>query len=61
MPYTHCPSCRLQTFSAAAYASRDECPRCGSELALQPRRLFGSRGQDVVLDAQVEDAAAEVA
>jgi len=40
MPYTHCPSCRLTTFSAAAHSSRDECPRCGTELMRQPRRLF---------------------
>ena len=41
MPYLHCPSCRLATFSAAAYTSRDECPRCGTELAPKPRPLFG--------------------
>lgn len=40
MPYLHCPSCRLSTFSAAADSSRDECPRCGGELGVQPRRLF---------------------
>ena len=40
MPYLHCPSCRLSTFSAAAYSSRDGCPRCGTELAPHPRRLF---------------------
>jgi hypothetical protein len=40
MPYTHCPSCRLSTFSAAIHSSRDECPRCGTELSPRPRRLF---------------------
>jgi uncharacterized paraquat-inducible protein A len=40
MPYTHCPSCRLSTFSAARHSSRDECPRCGTELRAAPRRLF---------------------
>jgi ribosomal protein S27AE len=40
MPYTHCPSCRLATFSAAAHSSRDECPRCGTLLEPHPRRLF---------------------
>jgi hypothetical protein len=40
MPYTHCPSCRLSTFTAAGYSSRDECPRCGTELSTKPRRLF---------------------
>jgi hypothetical protein len=40
MPYTHCPSCRLATFSAAAHSSRDECPRCGTLLEPRPRRLF---------------------
>jgi hypothetical protein len=40
MPYTHCPSCRLSTFTAAGYSSRDDCPRCGTQLAAAPRRLF---------------------
>jgi hypothetical protein len=40
MPYTHCPSCRLSTFTAARHSSRDECPRCGTELRAEPRRLF---------------------
>jgi hypothetical protein len=40
MPYTHCPSCRLSTFTAAGHSSRDECPRCGTELRAHPRSLF---------------------
>jgi ribosomal protein S27AE len=44
MPYRHCPSCRLSTFSAAAHSTRDECPRCGTELAAHPRPLFRPRG-----------------
>jgi hypothetical protein len=40
MPYLHCPSCRLATFSAAFHSTRDECPRCGAELVAHPRRLF---------------------
>jgi hypothetical protein len=40
MPYTHCPSCRLSTFSAARHSSRDHCPRCDTELRAEPRRLF---------------------
>jgi hypothetical protein len=42
MPYLHCPSCRLATFSAARYSHRDECPRCGTPLKPEPRRLFDS-------------------
>ncbi len=42
MPYLHCPSCRLSTFSVARYAHRDECPRCGTPLKAEPRRLFDS-------------------
>ena len=37
MPYMHCSSCRLPTFSAAKHSSRDECPRCGTELDPQRR------------------------
>jgi hypothetical protein len=40
MPYTHCPSCRLSVFSAAGHSSRDECPRCGTQLSPKPGRLF---------------------
>jgi uncharacterized paraquat-inducible protein A len=46
MPYTHCPSCRLSTFTAAGHSSRDECPRCGTELTAQPRSLFFARDAD---------------
>jgi len=45
MPYLHCPTCRLSTYSAAAYASHDECPRCGTTLAAAPRTLFARDGQ----------------
>jgi hypothetical protein len=59
MPYLHCPSCRLSTFSAAAYSSRDECPRCGTELTPQPRGLFsGARSPAPDSVAHAEDAAA---
>lgn len=40
MPYLDCPTCRLASFSAAAYSSRDECPRCGTELEPKQRPLF---------------------
>jgi hypothetical protein len=50
MPYTHCPSCRLATFTAAVHSSRDECPRCGTLLEPRPRRLF------VVPDAETTRA-----
>jgi hypothetical protein len=39
MPYTTCPSCRLSSFTAAAYSSRDDCPRCGTELPARRRTL----------------------
>jgi hypothetical protein len=40
MPYLHCPSCRLATFSAARYSSIDECPRCFAKLTAEPKPLF---------------------
>jgi ribosomal protein S27AE len=49
MPYTHCPSCRLATFTAAAHLSRDECPRCGTHLEPHPRRLFSVPDADAKL------------
>jgi hypothetical protein len=32
MPYVHCPTCRLPSYSAAKYSGRDACPHCGSVL-----------------------------
>jgi hypothetical protein len=40
MPYQHCPRCRLTCYSAARYSSQDSCPRCGTQLASEPRRFF---------------------
>jgi uncharacterized paraquat-inducible protein A len=53
MPYTHCPSCRLATFTASAHSSLDECPRCGTQLELRPRPLF------VVPDARLAEPSAD--
>jgi hypothetical protein len=36
MPYFTCAECGLPIYSAAAYATRDECPRCGTPIP--PRR-----------------------
>jgi Zn-finger nucleic acid-binding protein len=32
MPYLICPACRLEAYSAAAYANPDRCPRCDASL-----------------------------
>ncbi len=32
MPYLICPACRLEGYSAAAYASPEDCPRCDTSL-----------------------------
>jgi hypothetical protein len=32
MPYVICGACELVTYSAALWASTDECPRCGTSL-----------------------------
>jgi len=61
MPYAHCPSCRLATFTAAAYSSRDECPRCGTELSPRPRRLFLVPDSRPATEPATSDAAPEVA
>jgi hypothetical protein len=44
MPYLDCPHCRLTVYSAARYTSVDECPRCSTPLALEPRPLFSQLG-----------------
>jgi hypothetical protein len=61
MPYTHCQSCRLPTFTAAAYSSRDQCPRCGTELARQPRRLFAVAHSKGPRGTSATDASRQVA
>ena len=40
MPYLECPSCRLTVYSAASYSTTDDCPRCETPLAREPRPLF---------------------
>ena len=32
MPYLICPSCRLEAYSAAGYATADRCSRCDTAL-----------------------------
>jgi hypothetical protein len=32
MPYLICPTCRLEAYSAAGYATTDSCPRCDTSL-----------------------------
>ena len=32
MPYLICPACRLEAYSAAAYATSDRCARCDASL-----------------------------
>jgi anti-sigma regulatory factor (Ser/Thr protein kinase) len=33
VPYLNCPSCGLTLYSAAAYSTKDVCPRCGRALS----------------------------
>jgi hypothetical protein len=37
VPYIHCPSCGLRTFSVAYWSSTEECERCGEPLPRQSR------------------------
>jgi predicted RNA-binding Zn-ribbon protein involved in translation (DUF1610 family) len=43
MPYQHCPSCRLTVHLDAEIVRDGPCPRCGDQLADEPRRLFSTR------------------
>jgi hypothetical protein len=63
MPYAHCPSCRLATFSLSPDPSRDQCPRCGTPLEPHPRRLFAVPDAHTRLapPARAEPSAPEVA
>jgi hypothetical protein len=36
MPYVSCPSCHLQSYSAARWSTREVCARCGAPLAARP-------------------------
>ena len=36
MPYMNCPNCRTSLYSAAAYSTVEECPRC---LGILERRI----------------------
>jgi hypothetical protein len=40
MPYLICPSCRLEVYSAAGYATTDRCSRCDASLT-SARRTDG--------------------
>jgi hypothetical protein len=63
MPYRVCPDCGLRLYSAAAWSTRDACPRC--DVPLEPRPAFvrdgGRATSDPVLGAgvspRVEDSA----
>jgi len=54
MPQLICPTCGLQTYSAARHAQSDCCPRCDTTLKDAERRL-GSLGP---LDLQLISAVA---
>jgi anti-sigma regulatory factor (Ser/Thr protein kinase) len=46
MPYLSCGGCRLTVYTAAAYTTTDDCPRCGAPLRRTPARLFGLPGRE---------------
>ncbi len=52
MPYLSCGGCRLTVYTAAAYTTTDDCPRCGAPLRRTPARLFGLPGRDAGPPAQ---------
>ena len=47
MPHLICPSCGLSSYSAAAFATVDLCPRCDRPLKGAERTHDGARGWDV--------------
>ena len=49
MPYLQCPQCRLATYSAAAYSTKDTCPRCDASLDRRPS-MFRGQGESGAAD-----------
>jgi hypothetical protein len=45
MPYVSCPSCHLQSYSAARWSTREVCAFCGAPLAARPPRTDGAGAQ----------------
>ena len=47
VPYIPCPTCGLETYSAAAYSRRESCPTCASPLPVRKRvaPVLGWRGR----------------
>jgi hypothetical protein len=57
MPYVACPGCTLRTYSAAAWAETDDCPRCGRELPSRSVRVAPVRvASHMTRAAQIESA-----
>jgi hypothetical protein len=42
VPHQYCPTCRLTVHAVDAVVSTGPCPRCGDQLADQPRELLAS-------------------
>lgn len=51
MPYQHCPDCRLTVHLAVGEDRGGPCPRCGAELADEPRSLFSRAPSGLTADA----------
>ena len=45
MPYVSCPSCHLQTYSAARWSTREACALCGAPLAGPAPDAAGQRAE----------------
>src|SRR5687767_7690590 len=60
MPYLNCPECELTIYSAAAYSTSDNCPRCGAALdrVARPPRLMPPDEGPQAAPAQAPDAVA---
>jgi hypothetical protein len=52
MPYLNCPNCHLHVYSAAAYATRDYCPRCDARLGPAGRLFVSPRPRRSTMPAQ---------
>jgi hypothetical protein len=45
VPYVSCPSCHLQSYSAARWSTREVCAFCGAPLAAPPRDTAVQRAE----------------
>jgi hypothetical protein len=55
VPYVHCPSCDLRTYTAAAWLDADHCPHCATPLKRVDRPGPQQRHYAAFVDQTIRD------